>query len=123
MLPLHHCGLSTNVCHMNQMGNEKWASAAALTHLVQRYDRVAPSDLVEDKCTTMRLRGPQRLLRAFLDANRLFGGIAALASLEIEFPPVQRAHKVVAVDLAEHRQVGIAVRAAALHHVVTDCDV
>ena len=51
----------------------------------------------------------------------IVGGEAA-AGLEVESPAVQRAHQLAVVDLAEHAEVGLAVRAQPLDDVVADAD-
>ena len=112
-----------NVCHRNQVRNEKWVSTRALTHFIQRFTQVSLVDLVRDKCTAMQLLARQYLLRAFFDANRFFCSITALAGFKIELPTVKSAHQIVAVNLTEHRQISIAVWAPTLHHVITDGDV
>ena len=47
----------------------------------------------------------------------------AAPCLEVEAPAVERAHELVALDLAEHREVGVAVRASALDDPVAELDV
>src|SRR5690606_25624773 len=50
------------------------------------------------------------------------GRSEALTGLEVEAPPVQGAHGVVALDLAEHAEVGAPVGARAFDEVVAEPD-
>ena len=61
--------------------------------------------------------------RAILVTTSTVVGVAAVTRCEVEPPAVQGAHQLVAVDLAEHAEVGLAVRAGALHHIVADTNV
>src|SRR5918994_5796298 len=66
----------------------------------------------------------ERLTRAgAAGAQRMAGAGEAGARLEVEAPPVERADELAAVDLAEHTQVSIAVRAPTLDHPAVEFDV
>ena len=56
------------------------------------------------------------------DAQAAIVGREAAAGLEVEAPAVQRAHQLAVVDLAEHAEIGLAVRAQPLDDVVADAD-
>lgn len=113
---------SPEMCASTALRGNKNVAMLSHRHIHLKVIRDEPASFVEVKCTPT-LQTEKQLRSAFLYANRFFSGITTLTSFQIELPSVQCAYQVAAFNLAEHRQVCIAVRTTTLHHIIANGDV